>query len=350
MTGNKKSASSFFLKVFLSILALGLGLVVSGFIGFLVLQFSANTTSLVVPDLRKQDLVSAVNQATRLGLQVEVSRLDSHQDLPPNSILEQNPAPGSNAKKGNTIRVVVNGMGGRLVSTNSGTGPTSTGGRVLPTSLVGQSKIPDVRNMTQDEAIFLLEENGFQVGRVAEVTHEEVPLGFVISQDPPVNSTVVPGTPVNLLVSKGKSEAEATPALATVPDLVGLKIDEARRLLAQTNLGVGSIEEVSNPDQNPGIILEQNPAPGQPVTAGQQVSLKVSKAVEDLQDLHLKFGLPDARVPITVKIVVKDDLGERVIYEQQHQGGEAVEISSKTKGKGKVLIYLNGYYYWEKDL
>ena len=233
------------------------------------------------------------------------------------------------------------------------TGQAQAGGAVVaPTEAqeVKMSRVPDVRDLSLNEAQNLLETNGYQLGRVVEVTHEDVLKGMVISQDPPAESTLPLGSQVSLLISKGGTAAIAAtpPAKILVPDLIGLKVEEARRLLAEMDLSVGQIEEVSR--KKPGIIIGQIPESRPEASVGQAINFQVVQAIQDLQDLSLRFALPDARVPITVRIVVNDELGERVVYEEQHQGGETVEILSRTKGKGKVLIYLNGYYYWEKEL
>ena len=49
---------------------------------------------------------------------------------------------------------------------------------------------------------------------------------------------------------------------------------------------------------------------------------------------------PATRTFQALRIYVNDELGERVVYDEEHQGGETVEILSRTKGNGKVLISL----------
>ena len=345
MTAKKGKTSNLFLRVLLTVTAFGLGMVLSGFFGLMLLQYSVSATSLTVPDFRNQDLVTAVNLASKMGLQVEVARIENRADRIANQVLEQDPLPGAEAKRGRKVRVVINGY----------TGQAQTGGvAVTPTVTqeVTMSRVPDVRDLSLSEAQNLLETNGYRLGRVVEVTHEDALKGTVISQDPPAESTLPLGNQVSLLISKGGTEAivATPPARILVPDLIGLKVEEARRLLAEMDLSVGQIEEVVMPERNPGIIIGQIPESGQEASPGQTINLQIVKAVQDLQDLSLRFALPDARVPIIVRIVVNDELGERVVYEEEHQGGETVEILSRTKGNGKVLIYLNGYYYWEKEL
>jgi beta-lactam-binding protein with PASTA domain len=65
----------------------------------------------VLPDFRNQDLVEVINNSARLGLQVEVKRLEYDPQLPYNLVTQQDPPPGSQAKKNSRVWLVVNGGG-----------------------------------------------------------------------------------------------------------------------------------------------------------------------------------------------------------------------------------------------
>ncbi len=325
----------FFFRTFVNALLFGIGLVLAVYLGLVGFQYYLSSSTLQLPDFRQLDLVGAVNQAAQMGLQMEVMRVENDPSMPSNTVLSQNPSPGTEVKRGRRIQVVVNGAVGTAEVMAAGT---------------EMAIVPDVVDMGAQEARYLLEDEGFRIGRVVEVTHDTLPAGLVISQDPPAESSVPSGNQVNLLVSKGKIEAEPRPVQVEVPDVVGLKVEEARSLLAQRGLHVGRIEEVPMAERHPGIVIRQTIEAGTNVTSGETVGLAVATAVEGLQELRLSFPLPQVQVDITVEVIAQDDLGERVIYERVHQGGETVELTAQTKGPGKVTIYLNGYYYWEREL
>ncbi|NSW76178.1 MAG: PASTA domain-containing protein [Candidatus Atribacteria bacterium] len=321
-----------------------LGLSLSGYLSLVFFQWYLEGGTVTLPDFRNQNLIEVINNSARLGLQVEVKKLEYDPQSPLNLVLSQDPQPGSKVKKGSRVWVVVNG-GGTAVA---------QGG----VSSSGVSVVPDLREKKLEEVETILRESGLQLGRVVEATHDRIPRGYVISQNPPPQSKVSQGEKVNLLVSKG-SEILGEQAVVKVPDLVGLRFEEAKILLAQEGLSVGTVEEVPAGERRAGIIVDQNPLPGEEVEAGQSINLWVSKRAQEstssqiasgTKELSLRFVLPDSRVPIEVKVVASDELGERVLYEKTHQGGELVEFSAPTKGKGKVVIFLNGYYYWEKAL
>lgn len=320
-----------------------LGLFFSAYLSLIFFQFYLERSNVTLPDFRQQNLVEVVNSASRLGLQVEVKKLEYDPQWPMNTVVHQDPLPGNQLKKGGRVWLVVS------------TGGTTTQGEL---SSGGISVVPDLRGKKLEEVEAILRENGLELGRVVEASHDRIPQGCVISQNPPPQSRIARGEKVNLLVSKGNESAREQ-KVVTVPDLIGLKLEEAKVLLAQEGLGVGTLEEIMVGERRGGMVIDQDPLPGREIAVGQKVNLRISKSSQEVggsqiapgtKELRLRFVLPDSRVPMMVKIVVSDELGERVVYEKTHRGGDLVEFSTPTKGKGKVVIFLNGYYYWEKVL
>ncbi len=327
-------------RVFGATFFFGLGLFLSFFVGFLFFEQYVTGGSVIVPDMRNMTLLEALNRSARLGLRLEVEQVVQDADAPSLVVLSQDPSPGSRAKRNSRLRVVVNG--GSLAGTLSG----------LPVK--DQVVLPDVRGKSLSEAQGILEAQGLRVGRVVEVSHDSLPRGYVISQNPLPKAQLPLGSSVHLLVSAGKATGGEE---VQVPDVVGLHLEEAQEVLAQSGLVVEVLEEVPAGERPSGIVIGQEPGEGERLPRGSGVRLKVTKGREQPQPeaggqkaLNLRFVLPSSRNPITVQVVVQDELGERVVYEQEHQGEELVEVSALTKGRGKVVIFLNGYYYWEKKL
>jgi len=336
----KKKANSLIAligQIVLYALLFGGGLALSLYGGLVLFQLYLISDTVEVPDLLNQDLTRALNRAVELGLYLEVLRVDQDPFSPPSAILEQKPDPGSLVKKGQKIKVVING------TAVAGGTPSET------SSTVQSAVVPEVKDIPLEEARRILSEEGFRVGNVSSVSHEQVPRNWVISQNPPAGSTLPQGETVHLLVSKGASETPVSSSIL-VPDLVGLKLEEAERLLRGEGLMVGEIREEVVPGRIPGIVVSQNPPPQTTVSPGEKVNLVVAQRVEDLKEVRLRFVLPETKDPITVRVEVEDELGKRTAYEEKHPGGETVELFTPTKGKGRVVIYLNNYYYWEKEL
>jgi len=324
-----------FIRPLVAAIFFGFGLLISGYLGLFILHAYFTTSEIEVPDFSNQDLLSVLNTANKLGIYVEVIRTESNPQFPSQVVISQTPPPGSKLKKGNRVKVVINQMG------------TTSSQQSKITETTETITVPDLRNFPVEEAEELIKNEGLKVGKISEVFHESVPRGCVISQSPPPGSKVSKGSAINLLVSKGGEEGTA---LIEIPDLVGLKIQEARNIIQQRGLRLGKVEEVEIPEKAPETVIAQQPLPGEKLAPGGIINLTVNKKIEGLKEVKLRFPLPEAKQPIEVKIIITDQLGERIAYRQTHQGGETVEIGIPSKGPGRVAIYLNDYYYWEKEL
>lgn len=336
----KSRLPEFLGKVFGAAFFFGFGLFVSFFTGFLLFERYIAGESISVPDVRNMNLLEALHRSTRLGFRLEVEEVVQDASSPPLVVLQQNPPPGTRTKRNSQLRVVVNG--GSLSGTLS----------QLPAQ--GYVLLPDVRNKSLEEAQSILEAQGLRVGRIVEATHDTLPQGYVISQNPSPQARISPGSLVHLLVSAGKAKATEE---VQVPDVVGLRLEEAQEILAQSGLSVEALEEVPSGERPGGVVVGQSPEAGERISRGSGIRLQVTRGKEEHQPeaggkkaLNLRFVLPSSQNPITVQVVVQDELGERVVYEREHRGEELVEVSTSTQGQGKVLIFLNGYYYWEKKL
>ena len=78
----------------------------------------------------------------------------------------------------------------------------------------------------------------FEARRVAEITHDSIPAGYVVSQNPPPESEVAKGSAVSLLVSR-EGEAEEFNLVVPDPDCAS----RSQKITAKSNLTVGSVEE-----------------------------------------------------------------------------------------------------------
>jgi hypothetical protein len=100
----------------------------------------------------------------------------------------------------------------------------------------------------------------------------------------------------------GKADPVCTPTTTDggdavqMPDLIGLRLDEAQKTLRALGLKPGEIDEL--PSEKPGIVLAQKPAAGEKVTRGKLVTLQVgakddrpSAIVGDLKGGTLGDGL-----------------------------------------------------------
>jgi len=132
--------------------------------------------------------------------------------------------------------------------------------------------VPDVINLTVEEATKKLEAEGFVVGEEhQERNHEDIEKGHVIETDPEKNSMRAKGSEIDLIVSLG---VETT----TVDNYVGQNYSQVEALIK------GKYKEVRKeevPSREPeGRIIEQSiPADTEVVAKEETITFKVSQGV-----------------------------------------------------------------------
>ena len=136
--------------------------------------------------------------------------------------------------------------------------------------------VPDVKNLTQDEAERKLHGLGLEL-RVRERPHADIERGRVIRTEPGPNSSVPKGTEISLVVSSGKEITE-------VPDLTGKNTSEAAQLLKEAGLSLNNRVKEEPSDSVPeGQITEQSPAQGSQVSKGTKVTITVSTGPQEVR-------------------------------------------------------------------
>ena len=135
-----------------------------------------------------------------------------------------------------------------------------------------ETAVPDVRGLSLGEASALLDAALFTVV-TADDTSSAEPAGTVVSQSPDAGAMMPARSVIALRVSTGE-------ALRSMPQVVGLDIEEARRQLVEAGLLV--VENLTADDAPAGMVISQDPAPGAIVSAGWEVALYVSTGPEEL--------------------------------------------------------------------
>ena len=133
--------------------------------------------------------------------------------------------------------------------------------------------VPDLTNYVQADAEQQLKELGVSV-LVTQAVDTSVASGAVIRTDPAAGSQVAAGSTVVMYISR--------PQVATttkVPSLTGMSTADARTLLVQNHLGLGSQTEQYS-DQPVGTVISQNPAAGSTTKLNGRVNIVVSAGPE----------------------------------------------------------------------
>lgn len=128
--------------------------------------------------------------------------------------------------------------------------------------------MPDLLGQPEASAMAMLGRLGLKVGqRLTQRDPERA--GLVVSQTPAAGEPIDQNTSVTLVI--GNADPADTIA---VPDVVGLRRDEAQEKLKEAGLAVGEFS--TRPGNEPGLILSQDPVAGVRVAPGTAVSLVIA--------------------------------------------------------------------------
>lgn len=281
-------------------------------------NFWSNTT-VDVPNVVGKQVSVAKNILEDKHLRVSTSEV-TNPDVPAGQVISQTPGAGEKVKEQRTIHLVV-----------------SKG--------VGDITVPDLTDLTVDQARQRLKDLGLVVGKITQQSVDGKKDGVIIAQSPSGDSKVSKGTTIDLVVNKAKAKK------VKVPNLVGMTLKDARDTLSNIQLGVnqvsGSVEEKS-------VVIEQSIKAGDEIDEGSTLNLttefKDDKKKSDKKEGNSgnkTTGTIDVTVPAgsknqELKIVVKDDEGSAVIYDDTNKPGDRVVKKVSGVGNVRIEVYLNG--------
>lgn len=138
---------------------------------------------------------------------------------------------------------------------------------------IPETTVPDVAGLKFEEALQRLEALDLKGRYAGSLFNMEYPEGSVVSQQPESGRRVKAGRVINLLTSSGKRKL-------SVPNLLGRPAVQAKAVLAAKGLVLGEVTEDYMPELEPGLILTQDPLPGEEVATGALINITVSTTQE----------------------------------------------------------------------
>ena len=198
-----------------------------------------------VPDLTGRTVQEATLIVAEQGLALRVDEKPRvHPTVPAGRISQQDPAPGSTARRQRTVRAWLSH------------GPRS-------------ARVPSLTGETERTARMRLQQDGLTVTEVAEVRTTDFPPDVVIAQNPAPGAT---GTSVSLLINRGERSASYV-----MPDLIGVDGDRAAEYLRRRGFRVAVVGDHPYPGVPAGVVIRQTPAGGFQIAPGEAISLEVSR-------------------------------------------------------------------------
>ncbi len=140
--------------------------------------------------------------------------------------------------------------------------------------------VPNVTGMSLADGAATLAARRLRLGQVKE-TYTPGAEGVVVGQRPDVGQRVAVGTAVSVTVGAARPTPPA-PVAALVPQVTGVKLEEARRVVEAAGLKVGNIEFFSSPTARGMMVVSQTPPAGTSVAHGSDVNLRVSRRDESV--------------------------------------------------------------------
>lgn len=134
---------------------------------------------------------------------------------------------------------------------------------------VGEVTVPDLTNLTVEQAEEALRPFGLQVSRAGERFDPAAPRGFVIAQEPGAGTTVRGSKRIAVIVSLGEE-------FSSVPELFGESVRSARMLIERAGLRSGSVVQAPSEDAGEGMVAGSDPGPETVLGRNTPVHLLVS--------------------------------------------------------------------------
>jgi beta-lactam-binding protein with PASTA domain len=161
--------------------------------------------------------------------------------------------------------------------------------------------IPDVSASEREVAEEELRAAGFNPV-VKEIFDEEVPEGIAIKTDPGPGTKAAFESKITLFISNGNS---GVPETVTVPDVVGMKEDEAMLLLKEAGLSVRNKDVLNSAEK--GTVVEQSVEPDTTLNKYDDITISVSAGVTEPVKLTISTPLPaDLRGTYRIDLYAKD--------------------------------------------
>ena len=145
-------------------------------------------------------------------------------------------------------------------------------GRQLGVGGAEEVTVPQVIGRTEADAERELRSAGLKIER-RDVPDEVNPVGQVVAQEPLANIQVRRGSTVVISISSGAPAVD-------VPDVRNRLLDPAREAL--TTAGFRVVINSVNSDKDPNTVLDQSPAAGTKAPKGSNITLTVSKGLEQI--------------------------------------------------------------------
>lgn len=243
-------------------------------------------------------------------------------------------------------------------------------------------RVPKYTGLNRFQAERVLAKAGLKLRVGSEKYNPKIAQDTVLDGDPPPGKIVRQGREVSVILSKGEEPIK-------MYDFSELSLTRARQIISRDGMRLGQVTEQFHDSVPTGYICSQYPQAGAPFRRSEPINLTVSKGPAPREDIEPVEPLPPPPVPDVlpedtqieedksdpatvpmvsrsiqvrvalpkggqtqeVKIVVNDQSGEDVVYQQMHEPGdlidETVRVRREQGATARVRIYIGGKLFKE---
>ncbi|MGL5256159.1 MAG: Stk1 family PASTA domain-containing Ser/Thr kinase [Proteocatella sp.] len=267
------------------------------------------------PGFLGMTLEEAQEKAKELDLTVTMDGEELNSSYEPGQIVRQTPEEGTKIAKDEPIKVIIAAEEVELV------------------------EVPSLVGKTLEEASKLIKEAGFTESAEYKFDADSAE-NTILEQVPRAGDELEKGNVVKITVSMGKEENNIE-----LPTVLGKSEQEAKNILKNFNLKISYREDKS---QSEGIVLSQNPSPGQKMSTGSEVGIVVNRYEKPKEvSYSMVVTLPEDKD--SVRVQIKDVAQDSFIYDKtvnSKELGGLLEVQVKgLPGETKeYAVYLDGDY------
>ena len=287
---------------------------------FIFLMFYFNNPFVAVDEVELPNFVgiqyeSVLNSSKYSDFKIVVEETVYSDEYEKGVICEQKPKYPKTVKKGSEVKIKV-----------------SSGAQKIT--------IPGFSNQEATQVFAELKNLGLEYTE-SRINHPSIASGYVIKTDPTKGSEVKAGTVVTVYVSLG-----AQTIMKQVPDVTGINVDDAKRVLESYGLKVGTVELDETSDEPYGTVIDQDPANGDMVATGSFVNLTVSQGDTVISRLTISVPMPSSMdQEVTVSATLDDMEVRRETINPKNTTTWKPSFSGE--GIGRVKIYIDDELYME---
>jgi eukaryotic-like serine/threonine-protein kinase len=213
----------------------------------------SGTRDVAVPDVSGQVSADAIAELQNRGFRTRTQQ-QPDSNVPPDHVIGTDPAANSSVAAGGEITI------------NVSTGPE-------------QREVPDVRNLSYDDAVEKLADAGFENFRPSSSPSTPEMKNKVLGTNPPVNQTSAITNEITIVLGAG-------PETRPIPDVEGQSQESAQQILTASGFTTTVPVEVDSTTPA-GQLIGTNPPAGQTVPVDSVIQLQVSRGNQ--------FVMPDVR-------------------------------------------------------